>query len=163
MTFDRAELLARLQKGRAAFAEVAAAKASLDATYAKGKWTVREILAHLADCEAAFYWRFVRTAAEPGGTVQAFDQDRWMSALQCATRDAAPLLGLFDGVRGAMIALVRDLPQERLDGEATHPERGVLRARQFASLSANHALYHLEQASAAIKGTPWTKTWSVGY
>lgn len=42
-----------------------------------GKWDVRQILCHLADCEIAFGFRLRQAAAEDHHRIQPFDQDRW--------------------------------------------------------------------------------------
>jgi len=44
---------------------------------APGKWSVAEIVAHLADAEVAIGWRMRQILARPGVKVQAYDQDAW--------------------------------------------------------------------------------------
>src|ERR1700742_1446613 len=46
-------------------------------SYAPGKWTGAQILAHLADCEIAFGYRIRQIISEPELPIQPFDQDRW--------------------------------------------------------------------------------------
>src|SRR6266545_7076812 len=67
--------------------------AALDAAPAPGKWSVRQILAHLADCELVFGFRFRQTVAEDNPTLQPFDQDRW--AAQYDGYDALTALETF--------------------------------------------------------------------
>jgi hypothetical protein len=47
---------------------------------APGKWSVGEILAHLADCEIVVGWRMRQILGAPGTPIQAFDQDAWAAA-----------------------------------------------------------------------------------
>ena len=49
----------------------------LERSYAPGKWTARQILCHLADCEIAFSFRLRQALAEPNHVIQPFDQDEW--------------------------------------------------------------------------------------
>jgi uncharacterized damage-inducible protein DinB len=50
---------------------------SLAKTYAPGKWTIMQILHHLADAETVLCERIKRGIAEPGSLVFLFDQDKW--------------------------------------------------------------------------------------
>src|SRR5579871_6014441 len=56
---------------------------------APGKWSIREILCHLADCEIVFAFRIRQTLAEPNHVVQPFDQDRWARQYAACTAQAA--------------------------------------------------------------------------
>src|ERR1035438_10265547 len=48
----------------------------LDVAPAPGKWSVRDILCHLADCEIVFAFRLRQALAEDHHVIQPFDQDR---------------------------------------------------------------------------------------
>ena len=50
-------------------------------TYAPGKWTVKQILHHLADAESVLCERIKRGIAEPQSVVFLFDQDKWNETL----------------------------------------------------------------------------------
>jgi hypothetical protein len=155
---DRDDIIGRLRAGRETFLSHAdAPPADHQKSYAPGKWTVREILAHVADCEAVFYWRAARAASEPGTKVESFEENDWAAALDYKKRPVSVSRGLFGGVRDAMIELVKSLPMERLLTTVVHPDRGPFETWKWASLSANHARHHLEQATAARAGTPWVK------
>ncbi len=158
MTIDRAELLGRLKRGRDEYLRHCEAPVGdLAKTYAPGKWTVGMMLAHLADCETVYAWRFLRAASEPRSAVEVFDENVWASRLDYETRPVAVSKAAFDGNRAAFIHWVETLPEDRLTSQATHPERGLVAAFQFASLTANHALHHCEQIDAARRGVPWEK------
>lgn len=49
----------------------------IDAKPAPGKWSLREIMAHLADCEIAWSYRLRQVLSQPGLPLQSFDQDSW--------------------------------------------------------------------------------------
>ncbi len=158
MTIDRAELVSRLRNGRDEYLRHCDAPADdLSKTYAPGKWTVRMMLAHLADCETAYGWRFLRAAGEPRSPVEAFDENAWADRLDYETRPVAVSKATFLGLRTAFIHWIETLPEDRLASQATHPERGLVAAFQFASLTANHARHHCEQVDAARRGVPWEK------
>src|SRR5580700_7988990 len=56
---------------------------------APGKWSIREVLCHLADCEIVFAFRIRQTLAEPDHVIQPFDQDIWAKAYPACTVQAA--------------------------------------------------------------------------
>lgn len=55
---------------------------------APGKWSVAEIIAHLADGELVRGWRMRQILGAPGTPLQAFDQDAWAAAMHYEKRDA---------------------------------------------------------------------------
>jgi len=65
--------------------------AEIEARPAPGKWSVREIVAHLADCEIAWGWRLRQVYGEDHVTIQPFEQDAWA---RCMTRIRSSLRGL---------------------------------------------------------------------
>lgn len=54
---------------------------------APDKWSVGEILAHLADSEIVRGWRMRQILGSPGTPIQAFDQDSWAAAAHYEKRD----------------------------------------------------------------------------
>ena len=155
---DRRETVKRLEDNAAAIAaQFDAPAADLEKTYAPGKWAVRQVLAHIADCEAIAFWRFGRAVAEPGSTVDAFEQDDWAGALDYAARPVSLSRDLFLSARRLLIHLVKTLPDERLRGSCRHPEKGLLDGYTWAALAAAHCEHHLGQIAAARSGRPWTK------
>ena len=78
-----------------------ASAAKLRKRPAPGKWSVGEILAHLADSEIVTAWRMRQILGAPGTPIQAFDQDVWAAAGHYEKRDARKSLELFRSVREA--------------------------------------------------------------
>src|SRR5260370_15973062 len=68
---------------------------------AAGKWSVAEILAHLADAEIVASWRIRAILGAPGTPVQAFDQYAWGTAGHYERRDPCKSLALFRVLREA--------------------------------------------------------------
>lgn len=131
-------------------------ESDLERRYAPDKWTVRMLLAHLADVEFINYWRLCRALAEPGSSVEPFDQDRWERELDYAHRSAAVLRGLFAGPRAAAIELARTLPEATLRNACLHPEKGRMSGEDWLLLSLSHSEHHLGQIDAAVAGRPWS-------
>ncbi len=110
---------------------------------APGKWSFREVLCHLADCEVVFAFRLRQTLAEPGHTVQAFDQDKW--AKPYASLDAHAALETFRAVRNWNLAMLATVLPEAYDTRVSHPERGEMSFRTVVETMAGHDLNHVEQ------------------
>ena len=119
---------------------------------APGKWSPRQIIIHLADCELAFGFRYRQTLALDNHTVQPFDQDLW--AKNYAAYDANSALRTFTALRGWNLALVTSLTAGQFDKPCMHPERGEETLRTLLEISAGHDINHLRQLETfATKAT----------
>ena len=109
----------------------------IEAPIALGKWSPREIAAHLADCELVFSFRLRQTLAPaPGASpaiIQPFDQEAW--AQRYAAYDLPAALELFRAARAWNLKLIGSLGEADLNRETTHPERGTL---TFQTILENH-------------------------
>jgi uncharacterized damage-inducible protein DinB len=110
---------------------------------APGKWSLREILCHLADTELAFSVRIRQTLAEPHHVIQPFDQDRWSEPY--LKLDAAQALETFSAVRRWNVALFGGLEGPSYEKRVTHPERGEMTLQTLLETMAGHDLHHLRQ------------------
>ncbi len=158
MTIDAASIVAALRaNGVKTLPFFALSDAELERTYAPGKWTIRQLLAHLADREYINLWRFSRAAAEPGSKVASFEENDWARRLDYAHRPAVISRDLFAGARHALMQMVGALPEERLLSTCVHPEKGEMPAWRWARLAINHCEHHHGQIEAARDGIPWVK------
>jgi DinB superfamily len=121
---------------------------ALDRAPAPGKWSVRQVLCHLADTELVFAFRLRQSVAEPHHTVQPFDQDRWAAAYAAYTASAA--LDLFISARRWNILFIASLPPETFARVLTHPERGDMTFRVLVETMAGHDLNHLKQIDRTL-------------
>jgi hypothetical protein len=110
---------------------------------APGKWSAREILCHLADCEIVFAFRLRQTLAEPHHVIQPFDQDLW--ARNYAAYDAQSALAVFTAVRHFNAQLLDSLPPDAFSRTVTHPERGTMTFQSIVETMGGHDLNHLAQ------------------
>ena len=118
---------------------------------AKGKWSIAEILAHLADTELVGGYR-VRTILSKNGTpIQAFDQDDWARDGQYARRDPKRSLATFRTLREANLALLKSLSAKKWSNYGMHAERGKETIRRVVEMFAGHDLNHLKQIEAQAK------------
>jgi len=121
----------------------------VDQSPAPGKWSAREIVCHLADCELAFAFRLRQTLSEDNHTVQPFDQEKWAAHYdEYDTRDA---LSTFHAVRNWNLALIRSLTPEEHSRPVTHPERGPMTLRTIVETMGGHDINHLRQLEGILK------------
>ena len=134
-------LTTTVEKLRALTASLSGAQ--LDRTPAPGKWSIREILAHLADCEMVFSFRLRQTLAEDHHIVQPFDQERW--ADRYTAYDAASALALFQAARNWNLRFLTSVTESDRRQPITHPERGTMTFWTIVETVAGHDINHLQQ------------------
>jgi len=130
-------------------------ESDLAKSYAPGKWTVRQILVHLADCEFVYLWRLCRALAEPGSGVHGFDQDAWQDALHYAERPLPMCRDLFLVARSQVIYYAETMPDSAFEQTIRHSEAGTLSVGRVLGYLAAHTQHHLEQIDAALEGQVW--------
>jgi DinB superfamily len=114
------------------------------------KWSVAEILAHLADSEMVRGWRMRQILGAPGTPIQAFDQDSWAAAGHYEKRDARKALELFRVLREANLALLKSLTKEQWKHHGMHAERGVETIEHIVRMNAGHDINHLAQVERLL-------------
>lgn len=120
---------------------------------APGKWSVAEIVAHLADCEVVFAFRLRQTLAEDAPVIQPFDQDKW--ARTYSGVPAKQALEVFTAMRGWNLRLIGLALPDSGGRPVTHPERGTMTFLTIVETMAGHDLNHLAQLKilAATSGS----------
>jgi hypothetical protein len=126
-------------------------EAVLRARPSPGKWSVGEILAHLADDEIVLGWRLRAVLAESGCEIAGFDQARWADELRYTEIPAATSLERFDRMRAWNLALLRGLRPDEWDRYGMHSERGRESVRDMARLYAGHDLNHTLQIERIVR------------
>jgi hypothetical protein len=119
-----------------------------DFTTAPGKWSIRQIVAHLADTELVFAQRFRQVIAEDNPTLIAFDQDAWARNLEYSRRKPKASLETFRRLRAESHELLKDLPESAFERTGNHTERGVVTLRRLVETAADHAESHARQTQA---------------
>jgi len=110
---------------------------------APGKWSIRDLLCHLADCEITFGFRLRQTIAEPHHVIQPFDQEAWAGPYSAL--DAHDALESFGAFRRWNMLLIRAVGPEAEAKPVAHPERGEMTFRTIIETMAGHDINHLRQ------------------
>ncbi|SPF36117.1 conserved hypothetical protein [Candidatus Sulfotelmatobacter kueseliae] len=115
------------------------------------KWSIAEIVAHLADTEIAASWRMRSVIGENGVTTQPFDQDAWASVFQYQKRDVRRSLEVFRVLRENNLALLKEIPREAWDHYGMHLERGKETVAHLVRMFAGHDTNHVLQIERIVK------------
>ncbi len=115
---------------------------------AAGKWSPRDILCHLADCEIVFAFRLRQTLADDNPVIQPFNQDRW--AAPYPTQSADDALAAFSALRAWNLSLVKGLAPSARARRVTHPERGEMSFQTVLETMGGHDLNHVAQLEALV-------------
>jgi hypothetical protein len=117
---------------------------------APSKWSVREIVAHLADDELVGAYRIRLILSSPGTAIQAFDQDVWARTGRYSTADVKESLVLYRCLRQQNLRLLHTLSADEWDLFGVHAERGVESLRDIARYFAGHDINHFRQIESIL-------------
>ena len=109
---------------------------------APGKWTIRQIIAHLADAELVGAHRMRQVIAEDNPTLIAYDQDAWTRNLDYQKRKPKQSLETFRRIRAENYDLLKDLPESAFERTGNHTENGPMTLRLLLDGYAQHAESH---------------------
>jgi hypothetical protein len=115
------------------------------------KWSIIEIVSHLADTELVLAFRFRMALAQSGTPLQATNQDKWANLLRYQQSDVREQIDLFSSVRKRNLALLRSLSEDKWLRFGIHEERGKETVGRMAQLYAAHDINHMSQVEAIRK------------
>lgn len=109
--------------------------------YAPGKWSVKQVVGHLADSERVFAYRAMRIARGDRTFLPGFEQDDYVREGGFDDRPLQDLLEEFQAVRRATVALVGSLTAEAAARTGMANNFGVS-VRALAWIAAGHERHH---------------------
>lgn len=110
-----------------------------------GKWSIAEILAHLADSEIVLSWRMRQVICQNGAPMQAADQNVWAQTLDYAGQDPKVSLEIFRVLRENNLRMLEVLPRKLWENYGMHSEHGKQTLAHIVRMYAGHDLNHLAQ------------------
>ncbi|CAN5693758.1 DinB family protein [soil metagenome] len=111
------------------------------ARYAPDKWSIRQVLAHINDCERLFTFRAFWFARGLDAPLPGFDQDVAAAHVPADTRPWGDLLNEFREIRSATLSLFRPLLAEHWVRSGRVDDYQVS-VRALAYITAGHVLHH---------------------
>jgi hypothetical protein len=112
---------------------------------AAGKWSVRQVVRHLADSDLVWGYRLRMVLAHERPSITGYDQDLWAERLRYHEAHVAETLEELAVLRRANLRLVAGASEADLDRVGVHTERGEESVRHMVRMYAGHDLLHLAQ------------------
>jgi hypothetical protein len=116
----------------------------------KDGWNARQVIHHLADSESQSCARLRRLIAEPGTTIQGYDENKWANSQTLGYKEL-PIeasLALFKASRESSLLLIKRLTPEQLNNVGTHTESGEYSVQKWIETYTRHPQEHAEQLLA---------------
>lgn len=145
-----AELAGWLDRRLAGVPEAAARRPE-----APGKWSVADVVQHLADSELVLGFRMRMILTEDRPPLQGYDQDKWAATLRYPDVPLAEARAQLDALRAANLRVLRRLGPAELDRVGMHSERGPESLGHLIRLMGGHDLVHRRQIERVL-GSPVT-------
>jgi DinB superfamily len=114
------------------------------------KWSVGEIIAHLAEDELTSSWRYRQMIENSGCALSAFNQEEWARLGDYASWRPAEGLQMFRLLREANLRMLSRLTDEEWERFGVHAERGKFSVRDLAWHMAGHDMNHVEQVRSIL-------------
>ena len=118
----------------------------LDVANSEG-WNARQVIHHMADSEAQSYARLRRLIAEPGTSIQGYDEGLWAenTTLSYKNHEIDSSLEVFKAVRKSSYELLLRLDESLLTNKGVHTESGDYSVRDWLNSYIKHPVDHANQ------------------
>jgi hypothetical protein len=120
-------------------------------TYASGKWTIKQILVHLADADGVLLDRIKRVISEPKQVIWAFEQDLWNENMDYKNFPLEISKAVYLANRLMVIHLAEKYYDTLGQKEFIHSETGLRTLKDEFDKVVWHNQGHLEQIKLALE------------
>lgn len=120
---------------------------------APNKWSIAEIITHLAESELAIAFRLRMMLAKSGIRIQVVDQIAWQKNAGYMIKDPKRALDLFETLRLYNVSLLKSLSPKRWKAYGRHEERGKESVKRVVEMYAGHDINHMMQIEGILNGT----------
>ena len=111
--------------------------------YGRGKWSVKEVVGHIADVERIMAYRALRIARGDTTPLPSFDENTYVPVAKFDTRSLADLVGELRTVRAATLALLRTFDADAWRRRGTASGKPVS-VRALAYIIPGHERHHVD-------------------
>ena len=127
----------------------------LETPYREGGWTVRQVVHHLADSHLNMYTRIRLALTEDAPTIRPYDEKAWAALHDAQTAPVEWSLDLVEALHARLLMLLRSLTPAQWARTYVHPESGVMRLDEVATLYAWHSRHHVAHITALRTRQGW--------
>lgn len=131
----------RRQSGETAALLAGLSERDAEYRYGEGKWSIKEVVGHVADTERVMVYRAVCFARGEAAPLPGFDENAWVANAKFGARTLADLAAELQAVRAATIPFFRSLDGEELMRRGTANNRPYS-VRAVAYIVAGHERHH---------------------
>lgn len=111
--------------------------------YERGKWSIKEVVGHLADVERIMAYRALRIARGDTTPLPSFDENAYVPVAKFDSRSLADLMGELRTARAATLALLRTFDAEAWRRRGTASGKPVS-VRALGYMIPGHERHHVE-------------------
>ena len=122
----------------------------LDQTPVPGKWSIRQVVCHIADFEPVYADRMKRVLVEDNPTMFGGDPDVFAAGLHYEKRNLSDELDLISVVRRQMAVILRNTDIEDFQRTGVHSEAGPLTLETLLERITRHIPHHVKFIEAKI-------------
>jgi len=109
-----------------------------------GKWSILEVVCHLADSDQAWAHRIKRVIAEEKPLLIGYDETRFAAALNYHDRELSEEIEFSERTRRQLAQIVRGLKPEALSREGIHSQYGRMHLQEMLQIEIDHVDHHLK-------------------
>jgi len=114
-----------------------------DFRYEPGKWSVKEVIGHMIDCERVFAYRALVFSRNDQTALPGFDQDKWAEYVNYSNLALADIISEFEIIRRATILLFRHMQPDAWTRRGNANGKDMT-TRSAAFIIAGHVQHHTE-------------------
>ena len=111
----------------------------------EGKWSIAQVVAHLADAELVVAFRYRMIVGQDTPALQGYDQDAWATRMHYDRVPVEESLAQFAALRRANVRLLRSLTEEEWQRAGLHAERGSETVERLSQMQTGHDVAHMRQ------------------
>lgn len=111
--------------------------------YAPKKWSIKQVIGHIADAERVFTYRAMCIARGESKSLPGFDENAYMAGAEFDRRSVRDLTEEYEAVRRATVALFRALAPDAWTKVGTANQKPVS-VRALAYIALGHERHHLK-------------------
>lgn len=127
----------------------------LNTPYGEGKWTVRQVIHHLADSHMNAFVRTKLILTEDRPTLKPYNQDDWARTREAAAYPVESSLHILVGLHERWATLLDNVPESGWSRTAMHPENGEMTLQRVLEVYSDHGEKHVRSITNLRQSKGW--------